>query len=105
MKQEVEKLRRELENLEIKQESLSKEIQEIKTRWERLLTTEQVERKEIVKGSGLYHRDKVRVVNPSKGRDNEGTICGSTKDNLVKLKPTKGNIIRRLPKNLRRIQD
>ena len=104
MKQEVEELRIALENLKIKQESLSKEIQETKTKVERLLTTEQVEIKEILTGSGLYHGDKVRIINPSKGEDNEETIYGSIKDNLIKIKTIKGNTIRRLPKNRRRIQ-
>ena len=93
-----------LENLKIKQESLSKEIQETKTKVERFLATEQVEIKEILTGSGLDHGDKVRIINPSKGEDNEETIYGSIKDNLIKIKTIKGNTIRRLPKNLRRIQ-
>ena len=66
MKQEVEELRQKLENLEIKQESLNKEIQDTKTRLERLSSTKQVERKEVISGSGLYQGDKVRVINPPK---------------------------------------
>ena len=105
MKQEVEELREKLENLEIKQQNLNKEIQETKTRLEKLASTKQVEQKEVVSGSGFYQGDKVRVINPSRGQDNTGIICGSTKDNLVKLKTAKGNTIRRLPKNLRLIQE
>ena len=96
----MEDFRENLEKLEIKQEAFRKETQETKTRPERLERTERVKSQEIIQGSGLYIGDTVEVNNPPKGQDNKGKICSKTKDNLIKLKPTKGKLIMNLPKNL-----
>ena len=97
---EVEELRKTLETLEIRQDGLRREIRAVRTKIDRLSTTGKVTQGEILPNTRLHHGDKVTVINPSKGQEKEGIICGITKDNLIKLKTPKGKIIRRLPKNL-----
>ena len=60
------------------------------------------ERVSAVAGSGYYIGDKVVITNPSKGQKNQGTVTGETRDGLLKIQPTQGKHIRRLPKNVRK---
>ena len=97
---EIEELRKILETVEIRQNGLRREIRAVRTKIDRLSTTGKVTQEEILPNTRLHHGDKVTVLNPSKGQEKEGIICGTTIDNLIKLKTPKGKIIRRLPKNL-----
>ena len=96
---EIEELRRTLQTLEIRKNGLRREVRAVRTKIDRLSTAGRATQ-EILPNTRLHHGDKVTVINPSKGQENEGIICGITKDNLIKLKTPKGKIIRRLPKNL-----
>ena len=55
-----------------------------------------------VTGSGYYVGDQVVIINPSEGQENHGTVIGETRDGLLKIKPTLGKYIKRLPKNVRK---
>ena len=59
-------------------------------------------REEAAEGSGYYIREVITILNPSEGQERYGIIIGRTRDNLPKLQPTQGKVIRRLPKNVRR---
>ena len=100
MTKKIEELREELVRLEIRQETLRRDTRVPRTNLDRLTTTDEKTEEEITPGTGLRHGDKITIINPSKGQDKEGILCGKTKDNLIKLKPSKGKVIRRLPKNL-----
>ena len=97
---EIEELRKTLGYLEIRQNGLRREVRAVRTEIDRLSTVGKETQEEILPKTRLHHGDKVTIINPSKGQEKEGIICGITKDNLIKLKTPKGKIIRRLPKNL-----
>ena len=97
---EIEELRKKLETIETRQNGLRREIRAVRTKIDRLSTAGKVTKEEILPSTRLHHGDKVTVLNPSKGQEKEGIICGTTIDDLIKLKTPKGKIIRRLPKNL-----
>ena len=59
---------------------------------------------ELVSGSGIYEGDRVRVINPNKGQERTGESSGTTKDGLIKVSTDSGRVIRRLPKNLKRVK-
>jgi hypothetical protein len=59
---------------------------------------------ELESGSGIYEGDRVRVINPNKGQERTGEAFGTTKDGLIKVSTDSGRVIRRLPKNLKRVK-
>ena len=81
-----------LENLTIKQEETRKEIENTKTAVLKLKRTlnNKTQSKDntdlIVNGSDLQLKDRVRIVNPSAGQQNEGEIVGKTKRQPDKIK-------------------
>ena len=60
--------------------------------------------RELVSGTGIYEGDRVRVINPNKGQERKGEAFGTTKDGLIKVRANSGQVIRRLPKNLRKVE-
>ena len=59
----------------------------------------------MIPGTGLYLRDKVKVLNPSRGPEERGEVCGKSKELLIKLKPKVGKVVRRIPSNLKKLYD
>ena len=57
------------------------------------------ERVKAVVDSGYHVGDEVTIINPTPGQESHGVIIGETKDGLLKIKPTVGKYIKRLPKN------
>ena len=109
--QELNKLTRALDRLKIdqaeltrRQHALARAVQVVKGKIERInIQKQDPNEDEVVLGSGLCIGDKVKVINPRPGQENKGEVCGATKDGLIKLRTTTGTVIRRLPKNLTRI--
>lgn len=60
------------------------------------------DRVSAVAGSGYYVGDQVIIINPSPRQENHGEVIGETRDGLLKIKPTLGKYIKRLPKNVRK---
>ena len=61
-----------------------------------------IDRVSAVVGSGYYVGDQVIIINPSPRQENHGEVIGETRDGLLKIKPTLGKYIKRLPKNVRK---
>ena len=109
--QELNKLTRALDRLKInqaelarRQYSLSRAVKVVKGKIEKITNQGQDSNKdEVVLGSGLCIGDKVKVNNPRPGQEDKGEVCGATRDGLIKLRTTTGTVIRRLPKNLTRL--
>ena len=109
--QELIKLTEALNRLEINQAKLarqqyilSKEVKETRKRIEKLDNQKQnTIKEEVVPGSSLYIGDKVRITNPKPGQDDKGEVCGATINGLIKLKSETEAVIRRLPKNLKKL--
>ena len=99
-KKEIDRLTTKLKDLEIRQNSLTSEIATAKEQIQELRDSGSKEKKEVVIGSQLYQGDTVTILNPSPRQTNKGTVCGVTKDGLIKIQPKEGKVIRRLPKNL-----
>ena len=55
-----------------------------------------------VAGSGYYVGDRVTIINPSPGQEDQGVIIGETRDKLLKIKPSLGKYIKMLPKNVKK---
>ena len=55
-----------------------------------------------VVGSGYLVGDRVIIINPSAGQENQGVVSGETRDRLLKITTPSGKCIRRLPKNVRK---
>ena len=68
-KREVEILTNKLKSLELKQDNLTSEIAKARREIKRLHKADHEEREEIIKGSGLYHGDKVVILNPSPNQE------------------------------------
>ena len=107
----------ELERLVIQQDKINSKVKETRDRvailkniaqqerqsQEQASSTESLKRtSEAIKGSGYFIGEQVEIRNPSRGQENQGTIIGKTRDNLLSIKTKSGKIIRRLPKNVRR---
>ena len=65
-------------------------------------TRNETNRIEAVARSGYYIEELVAIINPSRGHEHHGIIIGETRDKLLKVKPSVGKYIKRLPKNVRR---
>ena len=61
--------------------------------------------REIIPGSGLRKGDRVKVLNPNQGQEEQGTVVGKTRGNFVKLETPDKATIKRLSKNLERLFD
>ena len=64
---------------------------------------EEPREKEVIPGSGLYLGNRVRILNPSKGQENQGEVIGRTKNALIKIKTRTGSVIHRIPRNVKKI--
>ena len=110
-------LTQELERLVIQQDKINSKVKETRDRvailkniaqqerqsQEQASSTESLKRtSEAIKGSGYFIGEQVEIRNPSRGQENQGTIIGKTRDNLLSIKTKSDKIIRRLPKNVRR---
>ena len=101
-KQEIDLLTNKIKGLELQQANLTSEITKARKEVEGLSKAKPKGKREIIRGSGLYHGDKVVILNPSPKQETKGEVCGITKDGLIKVQPKEGKPIRRLPKNLKK---
>ena len=112
-KHDLKTLTEALERLEIKQFELAKKHYKmtsklIETR--KVIKTfenkrQKITRKETVPGSGIYIDNNVMIINHKLGQEDRGKSCGVTIDGLIKLRIATGVILRRLPKNLEKIDN
>ena len=98
--EKLQELINKLESLSIQQEKLTKDILEVKEEVNRL--TKVNPKIELVEGSGFCLGDSVKITNPKQNQFTTGIVSGKTKNHLIKVKSTTGQVIRRLPKNLKR---
>ena len=118
--QQIEELTRQLELLVVQQDDINGRVIDTRNKVARLnitlrrgrttlqeetitvVTAERIqERTEAVSGSGYYIGDQVDVRHPREGQDSSGVVVGRTKDRLLKILTSSGQVIRRLPKNVR----
>ena len=59
--------------------------------------------RELVDRSKIHQGDKVRIKAPSKGQEETGEAFGVTRVNLIKVRTENNTVIRRLPKNLAKL--
>lgn len=101
----LEKVTEKLDKLLITQQQTNTEIKKtravVKALYTRLTHDQEIGiSAEIIPGSGLHKGDKVIILNPNKGQENQGTVVGKTRDNLIKIETPGKTTIKRLPKNL-----
>ena len=118
--QQIEDLNRQLELLVVQQDDVNARVIDTRNRVEILTTTlrgehttrqEEIttvvtaeraqQRTEAVLGSGYCIGDQVDIRHPREGQESSGVVIGRTKDQLLKVQTASGNVIRRLPKNVR----
>ena len=110
----LRKLELKQEKLENKQRSLSEKIAQTRSAiggltyilseaHEQDQDQEEPREKEVIPGAGLYIGNRVRILNPSKGQENQGEVIGRTKNALIKIKTRTGNIIHRIPRNVKKL--
>ena len=110
LSQELERLCLKQERLETQQRELSRAIKEKFVLIGRLSYKVNKGREpppplqqELVSGSGVYEGNRVKVTNRSKRQEEEGEAFGVTRDKLVKVQTRSGKIIRRMSKNLAKL--
>ena len=96
----VQKLINRLECLTIQQEKLAKDISKTKEEVNKL--TKVNLKTELVEGLGICLGDSVEILNPKQNQFTKGIVSGKTRDHLIKVKSITGQVIRRLPKNLKK---
>ena len=85
-----------------------KRLQEAGGNWKRRIKSE-LTPAELVRGWNIRKGDRVNILNPRHRQPAEGEAVGITKDNLIKVKGLVSgtdieDIVRRHPKNLRRLE-
>ena len=111
LEERLKELTLKLEKLSTQQDEIQERVTQIKEEVQSLreetkqssAQDKDTNRTAAVHGSGYHIGDKVEIINPSRGQENQGVIIGVTKDNLLKIKPEVGKYIKRLPKNVRTI--
>ena len=98
----VQELTNMLNTLFIQQEKITEAILETKEAVNKL--TKVIPKTELVEGSGIHFGDRVEILNPNKNQFTAGRAIGVTKDHLVKVKSTTGQVIRRLLKNIKKTE-
>ena len=96
----VQELINRLELLSIQQEKLTEDILKAKEEVNKL--TKVNLKTELIEGSGICLGDSIEILNPNQNQFTTGIVIGKTKDHLVKFKSITGQVIRRLPKNIKK---
>ena len=116
-KEELQELSRELKKLCLQQEKLEDKqretgralqanmeaIRKLAYKLNEKGTPPPTPQRELVDGSEIYQGNRVRINNPSKGQKEMGEAFGVTRDHLITVQTEIGTVIRRLPKNLTKL--
>ena len=85
--------------LQANREAIGKLVYKLNER----VTPPPTHQRELVDGSEINQGDRVRIKNPSKGQEETGEAFRVTRDNLIKVRTENDTVVRRLPKNLAKL--